>query len=126
MPEKGRFPTLDAFVEYLKKEEPFSIHALSPNTLLELATKAGTYVITILNGQEGEVMVTSDDPHLPGPELCTLNGSTLGGTALLMRGIGLGLQVEFHLQNDATFTTPPVQKITPRLENSTSETSEDL
>ena len=117
---------MDAFIEHLKKEEPFFIHALPPDVSFELVTKAGTYVVTVLNSQEGEVMVSSDDPHLSGPELCILNGSTLGGSALLMRGIGLGLQAEFHLQNDAIFTTPPVQEIRPRFESSASETPEDI
>src|SRR5262245_11862310 len=76
---------------------------------LVVKTRHSTYQITVISGTEGEMLVRGGE-YFPEKTPAHLSGASLGGSFLKMRGIYLGLKMEF-LHNRRRIVTSPVQSI---------------
>src|SRR5262249_35722432 len=76
---------------------------------LVVKTRHTTYEITVISGSEGEVLVRGGQ-YFPEKTPAHLSGASLGGSFLKLRGIYLGLKMEF-MHNRRRIITSPVQSI---------------
>jgi len=77
---------------------------------LKVGTKNSVYEITIISADEAMVLVRGG-AFFPELTPVRLSGSTLGGSFLKMKGVYLGLRMEFNRGGMRIVTTSPVQWI---------------
>jgi hypothetical protein len=81
------------------------IDELAPLERLRVKTRNTPYEITVLNPQTGDVLIRGGR-FFPLETRARVNGASLGGSFLKMRGIYVGFSLEITLDDDTVITSP--------------------
>src|SRR5215831_15543579 len=95
--------TLDAWSR-LDWSEGLQIDLLEPFEKIQARTRNSTYELTILDGRNGDVLVTGGQ-FFPTATRVRLNGCTAGGSCLKWRGVYCGFRIEFQVGSEVVVTT---------------------
>lgn len=110
--------TLDAWSRH-DWSDGLQIDRLAPLETIEARTRNSVYELVILDGRNGDVLVTGGQ-FFPTSTRVRLNGCTAGGSCLKWRGVYCGFRLEFQVGTEVVVTTR-VQSVA-RLERSPSST----
>lgn len=102
--------TLDGFTDMVNKNRGLDLTEIDAGKTVIVKTQNSTYTILILDPFKGEVVVTGGKYFIE-PKRCILSGSTLGGSFLKMRWIGLGMYLEFCIEGEGQTVTSTVRSI---------------
>jgi hypothetical protein len=80
------------------------IDRLAPLETIEARTRNSTYELVILDGRNGDVLVTGGQFFRTSTRV-RLNGCTAGGSCLKWRGIYCGFRLEFQVGTEVVVTT---------------------
>jgi len=103
----ARCQTLDGFALESGVEDGLAVGSLEPGTVLTVHTRHSRYRLVVLGGAR---VVVSGGSMIPDGSEARLQGATLGGSAVKVGWIGLGLQLEL-LVGRQRITTSRVQSI---------------
>jgi len=106
----ARNQTLDGFVSEHGCNEGVAISSLEPGTLLTVETRNSRYHLIVLDGEAQRALV-SGGTMFPVRTEVVVRGSTIGGTAIKLGWIGVGLRMELTI-GKRRVTTTRVQAIT--------------
>jgi hypothetical protein len=95
--------TLDAW-SHFDWSEGLQIDHLAPFETIEARTRNSTYELTVLDGRNGDVLVTGGQ-FFPTTTRVRLNGCTAGGSCLKWRGVYCGFRIEFQVGTEVIVTT---------------------
>lgn len=110
--------TLDAWSRH-DWSDGLQIDRLAPLETIEARTRNSVYEVVILDGRNGDVLVTGGQ-FFPTTTRVRLNGCTAGGSCLKWRGIYCGFRLEFQIGTEVIVTTR-VQSVA-RVERAPAET----
>jgi len=110
--------TLDAWSRH-DWSDGLQIDRLAPLETIEARTRNSVYELVILDGRNGDVLVTGGQ-FFPTSTRVRLNGCTAGGSCLKWRGVYCGFRLEFQVGAEVVVTTR-VQSVS-RVERSPSAT----
>jgi hypothetical protein len=99
-----RHRTLDGFVEAVSRAEGVGLTDVDALTTLLVRTDNSVYQITILQPHRREVVVQGG-AFFPERTRACLSGSTFGGSCLKMGWVGIGLHLEFHVEDQWIITS---------------------
>jgi hypothetical protein len=94
---------LDAWSQY-PWSDGVQVDELSALDTVAVQTRNTRYEITIVDGRNGEVLVTGGR-FFPVPTRVRINGCTLGGSCLKWRGVYPGFLMELQIGNEIIVTT---------------------
>jgi hypothetical protein len=101
--DRNRGVTLDAWSGH-----PWTggvqVDELAPFDAVEVQTRNTRYEITVVDGRNGEVLVTGGR-FFPVPTRVRVNGCTLGGSCLKWRGVYPGFLMELQVGGEVIITT---------------------
>ena len=80
------------------------VDELAPLDAIVVQTRNTRYAITVLDGRNGEVLVTGGR-FFPAPTRARVNGCTLGGSCLKWRGVYPGFLMELQVGGEIIVTT---------------------
>ena len=92
-----------------QSDETIQVDSCAPFETLVVKTSNSVYEVIVLSGRDGEVLVRGGR-FFPEFRRATLAGSTVGGNALKLRSIEVGLRLELRADGKA-FSTSPVQAL---------------
>lgn len=110
MPETARVPIgalLDTWTS-LPWEGGLQVEHLSDLEAVEVRTRNTLYHITIVSAQNGEVLVIGGR-FFPTFTRARLNGCTMGGSLLKLRGVYPGFRLEFQIDRQVIVTSEIVR-----------------
>jgi hypothetical protein len=92
--------------EFTRREwtDGVQVDALPAFDVIEARTKNTVYRVVVLDGHAGDVLV-SGGRFFPTPARARLNGCTMGGSCIKLRGIYRGCRLEFQSGSDLILTT---------------------
>jgi len=96
--------TLQGFATAVRSTEGVLLNTLAALDQLEVRTRNSRYQITLLDTDDGRVLVQGG-PFFPVPGEAQLSGSTLGGSSLKVGWLGCGFCLEFQYQGRRIVTT---------------------
>lgn len=96
--------TLDGFVEAVSQADGIGLTDVDAFTTLLVQTDNSVYQITILQPHRREVVVQGG-AFFPERTRACLSGSTFGGSCLKMGWVGIGLHLEFHVEDQWIITS---------------------
>jgi hypothetical protein len=96
--------TLDGCVEAVSRAEGVGLTDVDALTTLLVRTDNSVYQITILQPHRREVVVQGG-AFFPERTRACLSGSTFGGSCLKMGWVGIGLHLEFHVEDQWIITS---------------------
>ena len=99
-----RHRTLDGFVDAVSRVEGLGLTDVDAFTTLMVRTDNSVYQITILQPHRREVVVQGG-AFFPERTRACLSGSTFGGSCLKMGWVGIGLHLEFHVEDQWIITS---------------------
>ena len=99
-----RHRTLDGFVEAVSRADGVGLTDLDAFTTLMVRTDNSVYQITILQPYAREVLVQGG-AFFPARTRACLSGSSFGGSCLKLGWVGLGLHMEFHVEDQWVITS---------------------
>ena len=99
-----RHRTLDGFVEAVSRADGVGLTDVDALTTLLVRTDNSVYQITILQPHRREVVVQGG-AFFPERTRACLSGSTFGGSCLKMGWVGIGLHMEFHVEDQWIITS---------------------
>jgi hypothetical protein len=102
------YRTLDGFALESTGSKGLAIQSLDPGVTLMVKTRHSSYRIVILDGSRHLVLV--EGGIFPDATVVRLCGSTVGGSALKLGWILVGLRIEFGL-GTGIITSSPVQSV---------------
>jgi hypothetical protein len=117
-PDTRPAATLDAWSRH-DWTDGLQIDRLAPLETIEARTRNSVYELVILDGRNGDVLVTGGQ-FFPTTTRVRLNGCTAGGSCLKWRGVYCGFRLEFQVGTEVVVTTR-VQSVA-RVERSTTPT----
>ncbi len=80
------------------------VDELAPFDAVEIQTRNTRYELTVVDGRNGEVLVTGGR-FFPVPTRVRVNGCTLGGSCLKWRGVYPGFLMELQVGGEVIVTT---------------------
>ena len=83
-------------IEQSEKDGGIWLKDVEPDQLIEVYTQKSIYRLALVDKVKHLVAVNSTGAHIDKPEICTLNGSTFGGSMIRLGWIGIGMNLEFH------------------------------
>jgi len=95
--------TLDAWSQH-DWADGLQIDRLAPFETIEARTRNSTYELVVIDGRNGEVLVTGGQ-YFPTATRVRLNGCTAGGSCLKWRGVYCGFRLEFQVGAEVVVTT---------------------
>lgn len=95
--------TLDAWSRH-DWSDGLQIDRLAPLETIEARTRNSVYELVILDGRNGDVLVTGGQ-FFPTSTRVRLNGCTAGGSCLKWRGVYCGFRLEFQVGTEVVVTT---------------------
>jgi hypothetical protein len=95
--------TLDAWSRH-DWSDGLQIDRLAPLETIEARTRNSVYEVVILDGRNGDVLVTGGQ-FFPTTTRVRLNGCTAGGSCLKWRGVYCGFRLEFQIGTEVIVTT---------------------
>jgi len=99
-----RHRTLDGFVEAVSQADGIGLTDMDAFTTLMVQTNNSVYQITILQPRRREVVVQGG-AFFPERTRACLSGSSFGGSCLKMGWVGIGLHLEFHVEDQWIITS---------------------
>ncbi|TSC74571.1 MAG: hypothetical protein G01um101444_257 [Parcubacteria group bacterium Gr01-1014_44] len=108
---------LDEFKTFTDMVEGTYLQDIPENALIEVQAEDIILNIAIIDKDRAEIAVKGNVNFFTTPETCLLAGSTLGGSFLKMRWLGVGFRIELHrlkkplLDPAHVITTSFIQKI---------------
>ena len=96
--------TLDGFVEAVSRAEGLGLTDVDAFTTLVVQTENSVYRITVLQPYRREVLVEGGPFFAVRTRAC-LSGSSFGGSCLKMGWVGIGLHLEFHVEDQWIITS---------------------
>jgi hypothetical protein len=99
-----RHRTLDGCVEAVSRAEGVGLTDVEALTTLLVQTDNSVYQITILQPHRREVVVQGG-AFFPDRTRACLSGSTFGGSCLKMGWVGIGLHLEFQVEDQWIITS---------------------
>jgi hypothetical protein len=102
--------TLDGFARNSRSTDGVELHSLDAGMTLSVRTLNSRYRFVVLDGEQLRVLVTGGS-RFPDPTEVRVEGSTTGGSTLIVGWIGVGLRLELTLGN-RRITTSIVQSVT--------------
>lgn len=104
--------TLEEIIRTAQKSEGFWVDDLSPGTLIELRTVKSTYIMLVVDPENGNVIFFGGSlTALQEPRTVRFHGSVMDGSHALFCDqikIGLSLQISFPKSGADFITTSPV------------------
>jgi hypothetical protein len=102
-PDNRPAVTLDAWSRHDWSDD-LQIDRLAPLETIEARTRNSTYELVILDGRNGDVLVTGGQFFRTSTRV-RLNGCTAGGSCLKWRGVYCGFRLEFQVGTEVVVTT---------------------
>ena len=102
-PDNRPAVTLDAWSRH-DWSDGLQIDRLAPLETIEARTRNSTYELVILDGRNGDVLVTGGQFFRTSTRV-RLNGCTAGGSCLKWRGVYCGFRLEFQVGTEVVVTT---------------------
>lgn len=98
-------------LQELARADGFHLKDVPAGTLMEIKTMGDTFWVLVINPSEGKVVVKSTHAQLRQPMVFFHQGATLGGSAMKVGWLGVGLCLRMNLGVGGVLTTPEVRSI---------------